>query len=72
MTCPYLDTIRQKRDQAPKQQNKKHTEKVMHKQSKGVGRPTRNIIGTLLHREDSDFRINDQKKQIGLKKKNNS
>jgi hypothetical protein len=34
----------------------------MHKQSKGIGRPTRKITGTLLHREDSYFRINDRKK----------
>jgi len=46
-------------DQDPKQQNKKHIEKVMQKQSKGIGIPTRNIIGTLLHREDLDSRIND-------------
>jgi hypothetical protein len=38
-----------KRDQAPKKQNKKHIEKVMQKQSKGIGRPTRKITGTLLH-----------------------
>jgi hypothetical protein len=72
MTSPDLDTIRQKRDQAPKQQNKKHIQKDMQKQSKGIGRSTEKIIGTLLHREDSDFRINDQQKQIGLRKKKDS
>jgi hypothetical protein len=52
-----LDTIRQKRDQAPKQQSKKHIQKAMQKQSKGIGRSTKKIIRTLLHREDSDFKI---------------
>jgi hypothetical protein len=65
-----LDTIRQKRDQAPKKQSKKHIQKSMHKQSKGIGRYTRKITGTLLHQEDSDFRINNR--QIGLKKKKDS
>ena len=60
MTSLDLDTIRQKKDQAPKQQSKKHIQKAMHKQSKGIGRYTRKITGTLLHREDSDFRINNQ------------
>jgi hypothetical protein len=55
-----LDTIRQKRDQAPKQQSKKQIQKVMQKQSKGIKRYTRKITGTLLHREDSDFRINNR------------
>ena len=32
----------------------------MQKQSKGIGICTRKIIGTLLHREDSDFRINNR------------
>jgi hypothetical protein len=44
-----LDTIRQKRDQATKQQSKKKIPKAMQKQSKGIGRYTRKIIGTLLH-----------------------
>jgi hypothetical protein len=53
----YLDKsilgyIKQKRDQAPKQQSKKQIQKVMQKQSKGIKRYTRKIIGTLLHRED--------------------
>jgi hypothetical protein len=39
----------------------------MQKQSKDTGRYKRQITGTLLHREYSDFRINN--KQIGLKKK---
>jgi hypothetical protein len=65
MTSPDLDIIRQKRDQAPKQQNKKHIQKSMQKQSKRMGRSTKKIIGALLHREDSKFRINDQQKQIG-------
>jgi hypothetical protein len=41
----------------------------MEKKSRGIGRSTRNITRTLLHREDSDFRINNQ--HIGLMKKNN-
>jgi hypothetical protein len=45
--------------QAPKQQNNKHIKKVMQKQSKGIGRPTRKITRTLLHKEDSDFIINN-------------
>jgi hypothetical protein len=65
-----LDTIRRKRDQAPKQQSKKQIQKAMHKQSKMIGRYTRKITGTLLHQEDSYFRINNR--QIGLKKKNDS
>jgi hypothetical protein len=59
MTSMDLDTIRQKRDQAPKQQNKKHIQKDMQKQSKGIGRSTEKITRTLLHLEDSDFKIND-------------
>jgi hypothetical protein len=39
----------------------------MHKQSKGIGRPTKNITGTLLHQEDYDFRIKNR--QIILRKK---
>jgi hypothetical protein len=54
-----LDRIRQKRDQAPKKQNKKRIQKTMQKQSKGIGRSTKKITGTLLHREDLDFRINN-------------
>ena len=65
-----LDTIKHKRDQAPKQQNKKHIQKTMQKQSKGIGISRRKIIGTLLHREDSYFRINNR--QIGLRKKKDS
>ena len=60
LTSPDLDTIRQKRDQAPKQQSKKQIQKFMQKQSKGIKRYIENIIGTLLHREDSDFRINNR------------
>jgi uncharacterized metal-binding protein len=62
MTSPDLDTIRKKMDQAQKQQKKKHIYKAMQKKSKGIGRSTEKIIGTLLHREDSYFRINDQQK----------
>ena len=72
MTTPDLDTIIHKRDQAPKQQNKKHIEKVMKKQLKGIGRPTRKITVTLHHREDSHLRINDRHKKIGLGKKKDS
>jgi hypothetical protein len=60
LTSLDLDTIKQKRDQAPKQQRKKQIQKVMQKQSKGIKRYTRKITGTLLHREDSDFRINNR------------
>jgi hypothetical protein len=60
LTRPDLDTIKQKRDQAPKQQRKKQIQKVMKKQSKGIKRYTRKITGTLLHQEDSDFRINNR------------
>jgi hypothetical protein len=41
MTSLDLDTIRQKMDQSPKQQNKKHIQKDMQKQSNGIGRSTR-------------------------------
>jgi hypothetical protein len=57
-------------DQATKQQSKKHIQKFMQKQSKGIGRYIRKITGTLLHQEDSNFRINNR--QIGLKKKKDS
>jgi hypothetical protein len=36
MTSPDLDAIKQKRDQAPKKQNKNHIQKAMQKQSKGI------------------------------------
>jgi hypothetical protein len=70
LTSSDLDTIRQKMDQAPKHQSKKHIQKVMQKQSKGLGIYTRKITGTLLHQEDSDFRLKNR--QIGLKKKKDS
>jgi hypothetical protein len=60
LTRPDLDTIRQKMDQAPKQQRNKHIQKDMQKKSKGIKGYTRNITGILLHREESDFRINNQ------------
>jgi hypothetical protein len=60
LKSPDLDTIKHKRDQAPKQQRKKQIQKVMQKQSKGIKRYTRKITGTLLHQEDSDFRINNR------------
>jgi DNA repair exonuclease SbcCD ATPase subunit len=60
LTSPDLDTIKQKIDQASKQQSKKQIQKVMQKQSKGIKRYTRKITGTLLHREHSDFRINNR------------
>jgi hypothetical protein len=44
--------------------------KIFAETIKGIGRSTRKIPGTLLHREDSDFRINNR--QIGLMKKKNS
>jgi hypothetical protein len=53
LTSLDLDTIRQKRDQAPKQHSKKQIQKAMKKQSKGIGRYTRKIIGTLLHQRSS-------------------
>jgi hypothetical protein len=58
-----LDKIIQKMDQAPKQQNKKHIQKSMQKQSKGIGSSTKKITGTLLHQEDSYFRIKDRQKK---------
>jgi hypothetical protein len=70
MTSPNLDTIRHKKDQAPKQQSKKHILEYLQKQSRGIGRSTRKNTRTLLHREDSDFKIHNQ--HIGLRKKNNS
>ena len=36
MKSPDLDTIRQKSDQAPKQQSNKHIQKAMQKQSNGI------------------------------------
>ena len=72
LTSLDLDTIKQKRDQAPKQQSKKQIQKVMQKQSMGIKIYTRKITGTLLYREDSNFRINDQQKQICLEKKKDS
>jgi hypothetical protein len=60
LTSPDLDKIREKRDQAPKQKSKKQIQKVMQKQSKGIKRYTRKITRTLLHREDSDFIINNR------------
>jgi hypothetical protein len=62
MTSLDLDTIRNKRDQAPKQQNKKNIQKAMQKQSKGIGISIEKITRTLLHREDSNFKINDRQK----------
>jgi hypothetical protein len=70
MTSLDLDKIRQKRDQAPKQNKNKHIQKYIQKQSRGIGISTRNITGILLHREDSDFIINNR--QIGLRKKKDS
>jgi hypothetical protein len=43
LTSPNLDTIRQKRDQYPKQQSKKQIQRAMQKQSKRIGIYTRNI-----------------------------
>ena len=60
LTHPNLDTIIQKRDQDPEQQSKKHIQNAMQKKSKGIGRYTRKITETLLHQEDSDFRINNR------------
>jgi hypothetical protein len=59
MTSPELDTIIQKKEQAPKQHSKKHIQKYLQKQSRGIGISTRKIEGTLLHREDLDFKINN-------------
>ena len=49
MKSTDLDIVRNKMDQAPKQHNKKHIQKVMQKKSKGIGRSTVKITGTLLH-----------------------
>ena len=46
-TSPNLDTIRQKRYQAPKQQSKKQIQRAMQKQSKRIGRYTRKITDQL-------------------------
>jgi hypothetical protein len=43
LTSLDLDTIKQKRDQSPKQQSKKQIQKAMQKQSKGI----KNIQGRL-------------------------
>jgi transposase len=59
MTSLDLDTIRHKKDQDPEQQSKKHIQKSLQKQSRGIGRYTRKITETLLHREDSNFKINN-------------
>jgi hypothetical protein len=72
MKSPDLDIIKQKRDQDQKQQNKKQIQKSMQKQSKGIGKSTEKITGTLLHQEDSNFIINDREKKIGLRKKKDS
>jgi hypothetical protein len=55
-----MDTIRQKREQAPKQKSRKQIQRAMKKQSKGIKKYTRKITGTLLHREDSDFQNQQQ------------
>jgi hypothetical protein len=44
----------------------------MKTQSKGIGRSTKKITRTLLHQEDSDFKINDRQKNISLRKKKDS
>jgi hypothetical protein len=44
----------------------------MHRQSEETRSFTRKITKTLLHPEDSNFRINDSQKQAGLKKKKDS
>jgi hypothetical protein len=49
LTSLDLDTIRQKRDQAPKKQSKKQIQKAMQKLSKRIKRYTRKITWTLLH-----------------------
>jgi hypothetical protein len=56
MTSEDLDTIRQKRDQASKQESNKHIQKDMQKQSKRIRRSARKITEILLHREDSNLR----------------
>ena len=58
------------KDQAPRQQSKKHIQKALQKQSRAIRRSTRNITWMLLHREDSDFKINNC--HIGLRKKKKS
>jgi hypothetical protein len=51
LTRLELDTIRQKMDQAPKQQSKKHIQKSMQKKSKEIEGYTTKITGILLHCE---------------------
>jgi hypothetical protein len=70
LTRPDLDTLGQKRDQDKKQQSKKHIQKFMQKQSKGIEGYRGKITGILLHREESDFIINSQ--HIGFKEKRDS
>jgi hypothetical protein len=72
MTSPNLDTNRHKRDQASKQQIKKHNQEAMQRQSKETRSFTRKVIETLLNPEDSDFIINVNQKQEGIKKKKGS
>jgi hypothetical protein len=69
MTSLDLATTRQKRDQASKQYIKKQNQEAMQRQSEEKRGFTRKITETLLHPEDSDFRIHDSRKQEGLKKK---
>jgi chromosome segregation ATPase len=59
-----------KKGSSSKTTNQETYPKSYVEQSKGIGRYTRKITGTLLHQEDLDFRINNR--QIGLKKKKDS
>jgi hypothetical protein len=56
-----------KKGSSSKTTEKKKIQIAIQKQLKRIGIYTRKITGTLLHQEDSDFRINNR--QIGLKKK---
>jgi hypothetical protein len=62
-----LDTIIQKRDQAPKNGARNISKMLCRNDERGYEYIPRKITGTLLHWEDSYFRINNR--QIGHKKK---
>ena len=71
----HFDKTRLGYNQKEKGSSSKATEKETYPKSyaeiiNGIGRSTRKITGTLLHQEDSDFRINNR--QIGIKKKKDS
>jgi hypothetical protein len=64
-----LDTIKYKRDEAPKQKIKNNNQESMQRQSKETRISIRKITEILIYPKDSVFKINDSQKQEGLKKK---